>query len=266
MPKSRNRYSRTAMRAKYRKPKSRRGGSMGWNVAIAVIVIVGVLAIVLTRNGGETSASASAPQAANQATGEPGDHWHSYLGINICGEWIDPAPEFEQAFENQGSVANVGIHSHGDGLVHTHPFFGSEEGDNATLGRFFDNVGWSISDSSIDISDGYTVAGPASDPNNRDWNNRDKCTFGEFKGMRGQVVWAVDGETRTGNPSDYKLEDGTSIAIGFLPRGADLEFPPDACSSFANISDQQAAAVVSENSPCRTDTATTTTTPATPTP
>ena len=47
MPKSRNRYSRTAMRAKYRKPKRRRGGSMGWNVAIATVVVVGVVAIVL---------------------------------------------------------------------------------------------------------------------------------------------------------------------------------------------------------------------------
>ncbi|MEX2100865.1 MAG: hypothetical protein WEB19_05565 [Acidimicrobiia bacterium] len=238
---------------------------MGWNVAIAVIVIVGVVAIVLTRSGSNDSASAAAPQAANQATGQPGDHWHSYLGINVCGEWLNPAPEFEKAYDNQNSVSNVGIHSHGDGLVHTHPFFASEEGDNATLGHYLDNLGWSISDSSIDVSSGYTEPGPASDPNNRDWNNGDKCTFGEFKGKPGQVGWAIDGKVQKGNPSDYKLADGATIAIGFLPKGADLGFPPDACSAFANISDQQTAAVVSAESPCRAE-ATTTTTPATTTP
>src|SRR4249920_3798765 len=92
MPKSRNRYSRTAMRAKYRKPKRRRGGSMGWNVAIAVVVIVGILAIVLTRSSSSDNISDARPLAANQTTGVAGDHWHTYLGVNICGEWSPATP------------------------------------------------------------------------------------------------------------------------------------------------------------------------------
>jgi hypothetical protein len=201
--------------------------------------------------------SNSRPLAANQAANVPGDHWHTFLGVNICGEWIGPAPAFEKAFDNQGSVSNVGIHSHGDGLIHTHPFTTSEEGDNATLGHFLDNGGWSISDSEINISGGYPWAGPESAPNKRDWSNGDTCTFGDYKGQKGEVVWAIDGKVQKGNPSDYKVQDGATIAIGFLPKGAELGFPPTACDAFANISDQNTAAVVSKNSPCRADTSTT---------
>ena len=58
---------------------------------------------------------------------------------------------------------------------------------------------------------------------------------------------------QTGNPSDYKMKDGETVAIGFIPKGAELGFPPQACDAFANISDQNTAAVVSKNSPCRAD-------------
>ena len=133
MPKSRNRYSRTAMRAKYRKPKRRRGGSMGWNVAIATVVVIGIVAIVLTRSGSTDNLSNSRPLAANQTTGVAGDHWHTYLGVNICGEWLNPAPAFEKAFESQSAAANAGIHSHGDGLMHIHPFSSAAAGKNASI-------------------------------------------------------------------------------------------------------------------------------------
>ena len=80
MPQSRRRSGRSAMRARYRKPKRRRGGSMGWNVAIAVVVIVGVVLIIFTRSNDTSSAGTGPPHAANPTTGEPGDHWHTYLG------------------------------------------------------------------------------------------------------------------------------------------------------------------------------------------
>ncbi len=265
MPKSRNRYSRTAMRAKYRKPKRRRGGSMGWNVAIATVVIVGIVAIVLTRSGSTDNISNAHPLAANQTTGVAGDHWHTYLGVNICGEWLNPAPAFEKAFESQSALANAGIHSHGDGLIHTHPFVTSEQGANATLGHYLGNGGWSVSSDSFDNSSGYTWAGPSGDPNNRSWTNGDTCTFGDDKGQKGELVWSVDGKIQKGNPADYKLQDGATIAIGFLPKGAELGFPPQACDAFSNITDQNSAAILTKDSPCQADatSATTTTAPAT---
>ena len=235
---------------------------MGWNVAIATVVIVGIAAIVLTRSGSSDNISNAHPLAANQTTGVAGDHWHTYLGINVCGEWLNPAPAFEKPFDSQSAVANAGIHSHGDGLIHTHPFVLSEQGANATLGHFLTNGGWSVSSDSFDNSGGYTWAGPSGDPNYRSRSNGDKCTFGDYKGQKGELVWSVDGKIQKGNPSDYKLQDGATIAIGFLPKGAELGFPPQACDAFSNITDQNSAAILTKNSPCQADATSTTTTTA----
>jgi len=265
MPKSRNRYSRTAMRAKYRKPKRRRGGSMGWNVAIAMVVIVGIVVVIVTRGSSGDSISNARPLAANQTTGVAGDHWHTYLGVNICGEWLNPAPAFEKAYESQSAVANAGIHSHGDGLIHTHPFYASEQGANATLGHYLDNGGWSVSEDSFDNSGGYTWAGPSGAPNFRSMSNGDTCPFGEYKGQKGELVWSVDGKIQHGNPSDYKLQDGATIAIGFLPKGAELGFPPQACDAFSNITDQNSAAILTKGSPCQAGSSSSATTTAPPT-
>jgi hypothetical protein len=257
MPTSRTRTDRAARRAKYRKPKRRRGGSMGWNVAIAAVVIVGIVAVVLTRGGAGSDDGGVAPFVANASTGQAGDHWHTYLGVNICGEWLDDVPAFENPVGTPTGTQNAGIHSHGDGLIHTHPFVQSEAGNNATLGKYAGYGDWSVSSDSIDA-----WTGPASKPDQKSWTNGDTCTFGEYKGKQGELVWAVDGKMKTGNPADYRQKDGESIAIGFLPKGVALDFPPGACSAFANISDQNTAAAVSKNSPCLpADTSTTTTLP-----
>jgi hypothetical protein len=252
MPQSRTRYQRAAKRSRYRKPKRKRSGSFGWNVAIAAVLIVGVVAVFLVRGGGD-SAGSGPPRAANQATGEAGDHWHTALQVNICGEWIAAQPEFETAAGNESVF--TGIHTHGDDLIHTHPRVVSEEGDNATLGKFAEYGGWSVSSDSIDA-----WVGPESEPEQTEWSNGDPCTFGEFEGEKGVLTWTVDGKAQTGSPSDYKIREGETVGIYFLPRGADRPFPPDACTAFANISDD-AVAVLSEKSPCR-ETSTTTTLPA----
>src|SRR5258705_13177029 len=106
MPQSRTRYQRAAMRSKYRKPKRRRSGSFGWNVAIAVVIIVGVVAVMLTRGSSDSSGSGP-PRAANQAANVAGDHWHTALDINVCGEWLDPAPAFEKPADSPNQLGNA---------------------------------------------------------------------------------------------------------------------------------------------------------------
>ena len=229
---------------------------MGWNVAIAVVVIVGVVLIVFTRSNGTSSAGTGPPHAADAATGQAGDHWHTYLGVNICGEWLTPQPLFDLPVGAPAGTQNAGIHTHGDGLIHTHPFVQSEAGNNATIGKYTSYAGWNVSSDSIDA-----WTGPAAKPGQKSWSNGDVCPAGQYKGMKGELVWAVDGKPRTGNPSDYHMQDGATLAIGFLPKGAELGFPPDACSAFSNISDQQSLAILSKNSPCRAVAATSTTVP-----
>jgi len=254
MPQSRTRTSRQAARAKYRKPSRRRSGSLGWTVAIVVVALGFTVLIALQVAANQSNNSGSGrPFAPNQATGQAGDHWHTYLGVNICGEWLDPVPAFEQPVGSPAGTQNAGIHSHGDGLIHTHPFVSSEAGTNATLGKYADYGGWSVSSDSIDA-----WSGPKSKPKQTSWSNGDTCPFGQYKGQKGELVWAVDGKAKTGNPSDYHQQDGQTITIGFLPKGVDLPFPDAACAAFANISDQNTAAAVSKSSPCLAQVTTTT--------
>jgi hypothetical protein len=224
---------------------------MGWNVAIAVVVIVGVVAVVLTR-GSSNSAGSGPPHAPNQAANLAGDHWHTAFEVDICGEWLAAQPQFEKPADNPNQATNVGIHTHGDHLIHTHPFVNSEEGNNANIAKFAGYGGWSVSSDSINA-----WTGPASKPKQTSWSNGDTCPFGKYKGKKGVLTWAVDGKQRSGNPSDYHMKNGATLGISFLPKGVAQPFPPDACSAFANISDASLA-VLSKNSPCRSQTTTTT--------
>jgi hypothetical protein len=257
MPKSRTRYQRAAKRSRYRKPKRKRSGSSAWNVAIAAVIIVGVVAVFLVR-GGNSSGGSGPPRAPDAAANVPGDHWHTAFQVNICGEWLTAQPQFEKPADNPNQAANVGIHTHGDNLIHTHPFVVSEEGNNARLKKFADYGGWSVSSDSINA-----WTGPESKPAQKEWSNGDTCTFGPHKGQKGELTWAVDGKARTGNPGDYKMANGETLAIYFLPKGAQQEFPPDACTALANISDN-ATSFLSKDSPCRAAASTTTTAPAAP--
>jgi hypothetical protein len=266
MPKSRSRYQRAAIRSKYRKPKRRRGGSMGWNVAIAALLIVGVVAVVIARGGGSSSGGSGPPRAADQANNVPGDHWHTALNVNICGEWLQNPPAFEKPSYSPNQLFNAGIHSHGDGLIHTHPYVSGEEGSNATVGKFFKYGGWSLSSDSINL--GGSIAtdtptqwqGPKSDPKKTSWSNGDTCPFGKYKGQKVELQWTVDGKKKTGNPADYHQQDGATLAIYLLPKGAELPFPQQACTAFQNITDQPSA-LLSKGSPCRATLPTTTTVP-----
>jgi hypothetical protein len=257
MPQSRTRTSRAADRAKYRKPKRRRSGSTAWTVAIVVVVLVfGAFVALQVSSNRDSSAGASSGHPWYATDQHAGDHWHTYLGVNICGEWLPAQAQFENPVGTPAGTQNAGIHTHGDSLIHTHPFVPSEAGANATLAKFAGYAGWSVSSDSIDA-----WTGPASKPDQKSWSNGDTCTFGEHKGQKGELVWAIDGEVKTGNPSDYRLRDGQTIAIGFLPKGTALPFPPNACSAFATITDQNTQAIVSPGSPCATS-ATSTTAPA----
>ena len=257
------------MRSKYRKPSRRRGGSLVWNVAIAAVVILGVLAVVFLR-GGSADGGNGPPHMADAVNNVAGDHWHTALNVNICGEWLGPAPAFEKPFDSPDQTENTGIHSHADGLIHTHPFVVSERGTNATVGKFFEYGGWGLSSDSIDLGGANSAhsqwAGPSSDPKKTSWSNGDVCPFGKYKGQKVELRWTIDGKEMTGNPADYHQQDGETLAIYMLPKDADLPFPDQACTAFQQITDQQTA-LLSKKSPCRAiDAATTTTVPGATTP
>ncbi len=73
-----------------------------------------------------------------------GDHWHAAFGIYVCGEWQPDIPEFENT---------TGVHTHGDGVIHIHPFSQSGAGENATLGTFLEDTDVDLSDDELTIGE-----------------------------------------------------------------------------------------------------------------
>jgi hypothetical protein len=205
---SRNKYSRARMRARIRRPK-RRGGARWYYGVLAVIVVAGLAGIVAS--AGETDVH----PLANQ------DHWHSSLAVNVCGEWIADAPEFHEV---AGSTIQAGIHTHGDGFIHIHPYSSGDSGNNATLGRYFEIGGWEVAEDSFDV-----WSGPAVDPTQTRWSNGDECPAGStMAGRTGVVKWSVNCAPRSGDPGEYKMKDLQVIALAFLPQNEDIGVPPNA--------------------------------------
>ena len=69
------------------------------------------------------------------STGSPRvrDHWHAALQMFVFGERQPLLLEFDANPE--------GIHTHGDNIIHLHPFIPAGEGSGAAIGRFFEYAG-----------------------------------------------------------------------------------------------------------------------------
>jgi hypothetical protein len=220
-----SKYNRARIRSRVRRPK-RRGGSTMWTVITAVIVIVGISLIVVTKMDNDNEAAA-APAI--------GQHWHAFLGVDVCGTWLPNAPEFEPRANEPG--VRAGLHSHGDGLMHIHPFSSDEAGDKATVGRFLEYGGWNLDETSFELWQGG------------EQKNGQKCGKGA-DAKPGEVQWTVGrfgkpwtGEPRTGNPADYKPKNGDIVGIYFLPKGDKLPEPPKAEEALTSIEDLNGAPV-----------------------
>lgn len=74
-------------------------------------------------------------------------HWHAAYVIRICDEVLDPLVSDNDP---------LGIHTHGDGLMHIHPFFEESGYEQATIGLFADAVGLGLNDGELTLPSGGT--------------------------------------------------------------------------------------------------------------
>src|SRR5579885_443654 len=190
--------------------RTRRGtSSLLWPSLMAMVVILGTAGIVYSRD--QRQPDNSAPRAA--ANGVAGDHWHAALGIDICGT-------FEPNIPDSGTDP-LGIHTHGDGVVHIHPFSATSSGKRATLKIFFSTVGADISASKIKI------------PNDdKTYKNGQPCQSGGTATVQTKVWDSRDpsdqGRIVPGDPAKIHPTDGMLITIAFVPPGTDIPRPPSA--------------------------------------
>jgi hypothetical protein len=183
--------SRTKRRSSVRSARRARSG-VWWYVLAAVVIVAGVGTILLSRS----PSGADTPPIVNK------DHWHAAIGVNVCGQWMENAPTFEDA---------EGIHTHGDGLIHIHPFLTRAAGKKATVGLYFKLGGWKASDDSFTLWDGKTH------------QTGDKCD-----GKPAEVRWELNGKPQTGKITDLRPQNGDIIALALLPKGEKIGTPPSA--------------------------------------
>lgn len=127
------------------------------------------------------------------ATGAPriGDHWHASYQVVICGERQQNMPTFE------GSGSSPG--THGDGVIHLHPFATSAEGSANTLKGYFKTGGGTLSGSEI-RSPGFS----------KTWKNGDKCD----DGTEGTLQVFLNSE-KLNDFTRYIPKDGDRLRIVF---------------------------------------------------
>jgi hypothetical protein len=174
-----------------------------WYGAIALVVILGFAGIISSRQQrrSELAAGANAtPPVVNK------DHWHAAVGFFLCDNFAPPI-----TLERDPK----GIHTHGDGVIHIHPFVRSAAGTNATLGQFADAVQMKLTDDKIQLPGGKAYE-----------EGKTKCD-----GKAGLVqarVWSPDGTDKiiTSDIRSIRLLDRELLTIAFAPKGTELAKPP----------------------------------------
>jgi hypothetical protein len=174
-----------------------------------------------------------------------GDHWHAAVGIDICGEFQPNTPEFE---------SDIGIHTHGDGVIHIHPFSANGAGENATLGAYLEAAGIELSDTSLTIGD-------------ETWDEGDQQCDGEDAEL--VVAQWKDVENTDDKPAlirrdfgDIRFrDDGEGYTIGFLPEGTTEVDKPESAAQLAELGAADAATATTDTEGNPPDDSVTTTVP-----
>lgn len=178
----------------------------GWYSAISLVVILGVVLIIISRN--ETLDRLGERGGEHPTTQE---HWHAAYGFYFCDQFSPPLAD--------NGRDPLGIHTHGDGIVHVHPFSQAASGNRATLDKFEKTMGITLSKTRLEVGD-------------KKFANGDKC--GD---KPGEVRVLVNGEPFDGDPSDIKFADRQGIVIGFAPKDADLPKEPPSFAGLNNLGD-----------------------------
>jgi hypothetical protein len=179
---------------------------------IALVFVLGTSLVWFAREDRQDDDLGGVPQI--------GDHIHQSLAFNACGEFLPDLPEFESP---------VGIHTHGDGVIHIHPFSQLGVGANATLERYLDDA---RDDGGLEVDLSNTELEYLGETYEED--DADACEGVEEPVLR-MAYWenVQDAESApevtTGGFGDIRLTtDGAGITVFYGDPDADIPKPPNA--------------------------------------
>lgn len=148
-----------------------------WVPVVAIIFVVfGILGLLFF-----TRSATGAPHIGK-------DHWHATYQFIACGEKQANAPTWE-----------AGVHTHGDGVIHIHPYTPSEEGSGARLVKWFEYGGGKLDKDEIRLPGSRTT-----------YKNGDTCP----DGTEGTVQVFVNGQ-KMDNYTRYLPKDGDRVRMVF---------------------------------------------------
>ncbi len=182
--------------------------------ALFLVVLLGTILVVYARD----NRSAEALEAPLLS-----DHWHSAYGFYVCDDFLPDLPEYV-------APQNGGNHTHGDGLMHIHPFSSARAGENATLQNWLVDAGAVLgNDGGLD-DDSFAVPGGETFV-----EGDDTCDGVEGDPIVQVAIWEnVESATNGDDPAivtenfgNIRLAaDGQAYTVAFAPEGAEIPPPP----------------------------------------
>ncbi|MCU1370480.1 MAG: hypothetical protein JWO77_1674 [Ilumatobacteraceae bacterium] len=222
------------------------GSNRNWlfGLGIVAILALGIGVVAMARGENEGYGDNSKPPKANLQDGEPFDHWHAAFAVEVCGQMLDPVPQAEPDVQ--------GIHTHGDGLIHIHPFTRSASGNRATLSKFFDQTGLVVTNSGFEVPKGMAM---------KDGATTVKVGETTCGGKEGELVLAhwKDASTATGTKPDQIIrddfgkvkftEDLGAYTLAFIAKGDTAEIkPPASAADIASLGAADGGAAPTDSS------------------
>ncbi|MEP7111873.1 MAG: hypothetical protein ABI862_01285 [Ilumatobacteraceae bacterium] len=222
---SAKKVARLASRGKGKKVRFQ-GGSI-FPIAVALVVALGLLAIVYGRQS-RPSDGTGVPRVNDGSNADA--HWHAAFGIYICDTF---QPKTTGTKEETGIDADgqsvllndkfrvLGVHSHGDGIIHYHPYSTKASGNRAKLGVYLDVYDIKLTDTEL--------AMPA-DQGGDKWSTKDTKCDGKDTDLVVRV-WDKFSDTGTFHDvvTDFNniriINDGMVFVVAFVPKGTDIPQP-----------------------------------------
>ena len=177
--------------------------------AMTLVALLGVVLILVARDQRADVAPAGDPTLD--------DHWHTAYGVYVCDE-LSPI-----TFPNDSDDDRTGIHTHGDGLIHIHPFVSTVTGQYATLGAFFNENETVFDDESFELPSEYLIS-----------ENDFRCDGEdvEIRVLKWNTLAAEKPVVYTENLRDVRLnEDGQLVMFAVVAQDtddSDIPRPDDA--------------------------------------
>ena len=198
--------------------KVRNSQGLVFPIALGLVVFLGLGLIFYARQS--QPASSAEPPTVN-------DHFHTAYGVYACDKWLAPVQNTNDAIDG----TPIGIHTHGDGVIHVHPFNSIAAGKNAKLSVFFKTSGIKMSNTKLEMPENLGT-----------YTNGDDCN-GKPASLK-VLVW--DDANSTSDPKIYVTDfgnirldhDRAALTIAFVNDDADLKtLKPTSIPTLDKLSD-----------------------------